>query len=70
MRAVTVGLALSGILAGVAPAGVLTREVDLVTPPAAVSPRALAPAVAVLAAVVGAVGNGLFMNGGLRPVLP
>lgn len=69
-RAVTVGLALFGIVAGVALAAFLTREVDLVAPAAAIRPLALAPAAAVLAAMVGAVGNAFFMNGGLRLVLP
>jgi uncharacterized membrane protein YjjP (DUF1212 family)/uncharacterized membrane protein YjjB (DUF3815 family) len=69
-RAVTVGMVFGGILGGAALAAVLTREVDLVTHGAVFSPLALAPVAAVLAAVVGAVANGFFMNGSLRLVLP
>jgi uncharacterized membrane protein YjjP (DUF1212 family)/uncharacterized membrane protein YjjB (DUF3815 family) len=66
-RAVTIVMAVSGIFAGVAIAAVLSRQADLAPAVVALS---LPPAVTLAAAVVGAVGNAVFMNGGARLLLP
>lgn len=69
-RAVTVGMALAGIAGGAALAGFVTRQADLATPAATVTPLALGSVAATVSAMVGAVGNAFYMNGGRRLVLP